>query len=540
MDELWISGDGLSRCPGCTRHVRLNDEVARTMCPFCGTPVLAAWRSGNAIDSVVQAGGRVGAVAAALRRISGEPPAAGVPRDPGMDGDPERLVRHLGEEDVTRPHPVHVVWELTLQCDLGCRHCGSRAGRARAEELTTEECFAVVDQLAELGVREITLIGGEAYLREDWTEVARRIVARGMQCTMTTGARQLSADRVRAAEAAGVAAISISIDGLERTHDLQRGVRGSWRAAVAAAERVAGSAIRLGVNSQLNALSAPELPAVARLLRDLGAAVWQIQLSVAMGRAADRPALLLQPYELLDLFPLLVWTREYVLDPAGIVLVPGNNVGYFGPFERLLRYGGSRGAHWTACAAGRWVLGIEADGCLKGCPSLPTAAYAAGNVRDTPLRTLVEGARIGELGRRTVRDLWGFCRGCYYAEVCRGGCTWTSHSLLGRPGNNPYCIHRCMTLEAQGRVERVVAVERAAGVPFDTGRFELLQAPVAASCASVDALFGVPIASVVAGQPSMPGLRDVSALASYLEVTTARLPPTAGGARLPILEQSGT
>lgn len=64
--------------------------------------------------------------------------------------------------------PVYAVWELTLACDLSCRHCGSRAGRPRPEELTTTEALRVVDELAALGVLEVTLIGGEVYLREDW------------------------------------------------------------------------------------------------------------------------------------------------------------------------------------------------------------------------------------------------------------------------------------------------------------------------------------------------------------------------------------
>jgi hypothetical protein len=65
-----------------------------------------------------------------------------------------------------------------------------------------------------------------------------------------------------------------------------------------------------------------------------------------------------------------------------------------------------------------------------------------------------------------VNDLWGFCRTCYYADVCLGGCTWTSHSLLGRAGNNPYCHHRVIELAKQGLRERVVKVEPAPGIPL--------------------------------------------------------------------------
>ena len=60
--------------------------------------------------------------------------------------------------------PLYVVWELTLKCDLACRHCGSRAGKAREAELSMAEARDVVAQLAELGARELAFIGGEAYL----------------------------------------------------------------------------------------------------------------------------------------------------------------------------------------------------------------------------------------------------------------------------------------------------------------------------------------------------------------------------------------
>ncbi len=67
--------------------------------------------------------------------------------------------------------PVYAVWEVTLACDLSCRHCGSRAGRARPDELTTAEALDLVAQMADLGVMELTLIGGEAYLRDDFLDM---------------------------------------------------------------------------------------------------------------------------------------------------------------------------------------------------------------------------------------------------------------------------------------------------------------------------------------------------------------------------------
>src|SRR5262245_53584467 len=81
--------------------------------------------------------------------------------------------------------PIYAVWEVTLRCDLTCRHCASRAGRSRPDELTTAEALDLVAQMAELGVKEVTLIGGEAYLRDDWTEIVRALVAAGVACSIT-------------------------------------------------------------------------------------------------------------------------------------------------------------------------------------------------------------------------------------------------------------------------------------------------------------------------------------------------------------------
>src|SRR5262245_24506072 len=199
-----------------------------------------------------------------------------------------------------RWQPVYAVWEITLACDLACRHCGSRAGRARADELSTVEALDLVAQMAALGVREVILIGGEAYLREDWADIAHAISQAGMACSVVTGGLRCDGSRIERALAAGVQPIGVSLDGLADTPDAQRG-SGSFEAATATARRIAATGtIGLSVNTQINRLSMPELPAIAELIRRLGAHAWQVQLTVALGRAADRPALLLQPYHLLD------------------------------------------------------------------------------------------------------------------------------------------------------------------------------------------------------------------------------------------------
>ena len=93
-----------------------------------------------------------------------------------------------------------------------------------------------------------------------------------------------------------------------------------------------------------------------------------------------------------------------------------------------------------------------------------------------PLAEIWAGApQIQYTRRRTIDDLWGYCRGCYYNDLCMGGCTATSEPLLGRPGNNPFCHHRAQELARVGLRERIELVAAAPGVPFDHGLYRVIR-----------------------------------------------------------------
>lgn len=386
--------------------------------------------------------------------------------------------RYETRDDYEASRPILAVWEITLACTLKCAHCGSRAGARRVGELTTAECLDVVAQLARMGVREVALIGGEAFLRSDWIEIIKAVRDHGMDCSMQTGGRGLTEQKIQKAVQAGLTSCGVSLDGLTALHDQLRGVPGSYDQAMAVLGHLRKHGIPSSVNTQIGSKIMPELPELMHRIVDVGAKNWQVQLTVAMGNAADKPELLLQPYQVLELMPLLAELHEEAME-LGLLLQPANSIGYFGPYEHRWRIVDDALAHWQGCSAGKTSIGIEADGTIKGCPSLPTMPYAGGNVRQMSIAEMWELSDALRFARdRTVNDLWGFCRTCYYADVCRGGCTWTTHVLFGRPGNNPYCHYRALELARRGLRERVEKVADAPGDPFDYGRFNLIVEPI--------------------------------------------------------------
>ena len=391
-------------------------------------------------------------------------------------------------DDGPAPKPLYAVWELTMKCDQPCQHCGSRAGRARPVELSTDEVLQVAAGLSRLGCREIALIGGEAYLREDILTIVRFLADQGIRVNMQTGGRAMTRDRARALREAGLSSIGVSVDGTAEVHDLLRGNRGSHAAAMRALEAGAAEGLVIAANSQVNRLNRHLLPEMARELRDRGVIAWQVQITVPMGRAADHPEWILEPWEIVPVIDsLAAIQREALAEHRGpgpvFDVVAANNLGYYGPHEMLLRsHPSGAESHWAGCRAGINTIGIESDGTVKACPSLPTAPYVGGNVRDQALAEIWHEGEAMRFSREwTADELWGFCKTCYYAENCHGGCSWTAHCTLGRRGNNPFCYHRVKTLERRGIRERLVQRERAPNEPYDFGLFEIVEEPFDAS-----------------------------------------------------------
>ena len=388
-----------------------------------------------------------------------------------------------GEREVHDFHPAYVVWELTLRCDQPCTHCGSRAGDARPTELTTAEARAVVKELAAMRAKEVVLIGGEAYLHPGFLEIIAALSAAGINPVTTTGGRGIDASLAISMSKAGLTRASVSIDGLEATHDLMRAARGSFASATAALRHLANAGVVITANTNVNRLNESDLEPLYEHLKAQGIQSWQVQLTTPLGRAADRPDLVLQPWDLLAIVPRIAALKERARKD-GILVMPGNNLGYFGPEEATLRSLRDGDAdHWRGCQAGRYVMGIESDGAVKGCPSLQTASYVGGRLEEQrTLQDIWDGAPELAFARERTREdpktgLWGFCASCDFGDVCLGGCTFTAHAFFGRPGNNPYCHYRARVMKGRGLRERLVLQKPAPGTPFDHARFDLVEEP---------------------------------------------------------------
>ena len=86
--------------------------------------------------------------------------------------DPDQNYRYYPNRFTRR-----VFWSVTGRCNFRCRHCYMDAPDAMLGELSTEEAFALIDQMAECGVLRVDITGGEPFVRKDFWKLIDRILS---------------------------------------------------------------------------------------------------------------------------------------------------------------------------------------------------------------------------------------------------------------------------------------------------------------------------------------------------------------------------
>lgn len=225
-----------------------------------------------------------GAPARPSPRAAGRPPASSHPRTSGFGS-----VRPV---HFTYPRaPMMIYWEVTIACALACRHCRARAWRRPAPgELTTAQAVHFLDDVTRFGrpYPHVILTGGDPLRRADlsvlMTEARRRGIGTSVAPAVTP---LLTLERLARLKADGAHAVSLSLDGSTAArHDGLRRVPGTFDATIRALDQAAQVGLPVQVNTLVTADTAPDLPAIYRLLTTKRLARWTLFFLVRTGRGA--------------------------------------------------------------------------------------------------------------------------------------------------------------------------------------------------------------------------------------------------------------
>ncbi len=282
-------------------------------------------------------------------RADGAPPVVGGPLGKVKMGADIVRAATMG----TRT-PIFVGWQLTDACNLSCDYCGRwDLGRP---ELGDARMLALVDELADAGVRRIALTGGEPLVHRLCLAIARKARRRGMQVSLNSNGILVPRYLDQLVEA--VDTVTISIDGDARRHDANRG-EGSWAAAVDGARAAVDAGLPVNLHCVVTRHNHDAVDAVLDLAGQLGG-------TAGFAPVQDVPGM--ERRDVAALKPDPAWWRATVDDllrrkAAGDRRIQNSAAGL-----RYLR-------HWPVyapitCSAGLIYARIEPDGRLFGCGNL--------------------------------------------------------------------------------------------------------------------------------------------------------------------------
>jgi radical SAM protein with 4Fe4S-binding SPASM domain len=331
--------------------------------------------------------------------------------------------------------PYLVIWEITRACVLACRHCRAASQPQRhPQELTTEEGFRLIDQVARAEPPIFILTGGDPTQRPDHKELLKYAAGKGLRVAFSPSATpKLLHSDFKELKALGVMRMSLSLDGASReTHNAFRGVSRSWDWTMEALQRAREAELPVQLNTTFTRVNIGEFDQFARLLSDeIKPAAWTVFLLVPTGRG--KVGDLLTAQELEELFAKMYALSNTV--PFPIKTTEGQSYRRY-----VLQHtppDSRRRPETMGVNDGKGFVFVSHIGEI--CPSgfLP---YVAGNVRSDELIEVYRNSPIF----RELRDsslLKGKCGRCEYKDIC-GGSRARAYALTGdHMAEEPFCAY---------------------------------------------------------------------------------------------------
>ena len=323
-------------------------------------------------------------------------------------------------------------WSITGKCNCRCRHCYMSAPQHKVEEFTHEQCMDIIAQLADCGVQEVDLSGGEPLVRKDFWEIVDALTDADIKIgKIYSNGLLINEKFLSELEKRNLRpSFQISFDGLGGRHDWLRGIDG--------AERLALRAIKLLREKNLSVICAFDshrgnidvLRETVKTLGNLGVEFLRAAIISADGEALGMSDKILSIDEFYN--ALIDYIPQYIEDGAPLptnlagLFMGINKTEYIIPMAKAPE--GVNIDKLCICNHVRNSIHIDFDGFVMPCP--PMSFNDAGKkhfsrIFDKPLKELLnEEAYMNFIGTQ-LADYFKAnpqCAACEYKNRCFGGC----------------------------------------------------------------------------------------------------------------------
>ena len=333
--------------------------------------------------------------------------------------------------------PYAISWNTTYRCNLRCNHCyldTNALTRQSVNELSTQEGFRLIDQMAELNPNLLLILtGGEPLLRKDIYELTCYASQKGMMIVLGTNGNLINDDNAKRLKESGVTGIGISLDSIvPEKHDKFRGFSGAWDDTINGIEACRRQGVEFQIQTTVTRENFNEIPRIIEFSYDLGAKVFNLFFLVCTGKGQELTDITPHQYDQ-ALHQLYETQKKY----QGKMLVGAKCA----PHYRRIVYEHDNTsplirAYSGGCPAGTHYCRITPEGNVTPCPYMPNVS---GNVREKSFVEIwKDTADFQTLRYANLNDRCGICE---FRQICKG-CRARALALTGNQmGEDSWCTY---------------------------------------------------------------------------------------------------
>jgi len=304
--------------------------------------------------------------------------------------------------------PLRVHLQVTNRCELNCRHCSQDSREQLKDELTLKEIYKLIDEMVSIGAFELSLGGGDPFLREnDIFSIMEYAAKKNVSIFISTTG--LFIGRVLAKKIANfpIKGFRISFDGsTEKSLDYQRG-KGTYRRVVRTIKTLRELFdCPITMHTVLMKTNQTEILSFVKSVQKFKCNEWSVDFVKPLGSAKDNKRVLLSPQEMRDAFRTIQRIQKHSSTKIRVASFP-----YQSRAKRIYQGFG--------CSGGNLNCWIDAAGNVYPCSFL-RESFHAGNIREHSLRDIwIYSANLQLFRTISGNDT---CKDCRYLNFCRGGC----------------------------------------------------------------------------------------------------------------------
>ena len=350
-----------------------------------------------------------------------------------------------------------IFWETTAGCNLECVHCRRLdvSKELMRDDLTTEQSFQLIDNIASVGKPILVLSGGEPLFRPDIFDIAKYGVKKGLTLALATNGTSVDEAIAQKIVDSGIQRVSISFDGAtSKTHDEFRKLPGSFDMALRGLKHLQKLGMSVQINSTIAKHNVHEIKQLYKNAVELGVHALHIFMLVPVGcgvKIADDQMLPPEQYE-----EVLNWFYDVSLEKK-IETKATCAPHYFRIMRQRAKEDGIKitpkthgmAAMTKGCLAGSSICFVSHKGEVFPCGYLPVEA---GHILKQSFKDVWDNSEVF----KNLRDpdlLLGKCGICEYKKVCEG-CRARAYFEKGNYlEEEPYCIYE--PIQAQKEKEEV-------------------------------------------------------------------------------------